>query len=318
MLSSAHAQSAIIKIVEFDKNTGIIDRGEQDGIRVGDVFEVNRYAEDFVFWVGRVEVIVVKPKAAGVKVLERAANASFLKGDVLEIRKREYDPMLDKLNHPASTVVVQDTGKQKVEEPIKPSVAMPPEKRALQFGLSAGLSVPMTHASESFGQNLSLQIVDNDGDVVDVVDMTHSYITSLAMQGYCTLPLSERMSVNLNLAYIPLNIKGDVESSLLDVGLMGSASVLKITSSLNYRWNDRWRVGAGIGVFMPKLTVNGAGNSLTVSDRHFGFAADLSHFLPLGSHILLRSVLEYSVFMDDGPAIHSLNFQTGPSFTIGR
>lgn len=316
--ASATAQS-VIKILEFDKNTGIIDRGQQDGIKVGDVFEVNRYADDFVNWVGRVEVIAVKPKIAGVKVIERAANATFLKGDVLEIRKREYDPLLDKLNHPANGEATEETGTVKVEAEAKTIEPIAPRRdRPIQFGLAGGLSFPMNDAAESAGQSFSLQLINGENEVVSVIDMTHSYVTSLAMQGYCVLPLSGKLTVNLNLSYIPLNVNGDVEMALLAAGLKASASLLKISSSLNYRLNERWQFGGGLGIFMPKLTVSGAGNSLTVSDRHFGVAADVSHFLPLGSRVWLRSFLEYNIFLDDGPAIHSLVLQTGPIFTFGK
>lgn len=316
--ASATAQ-AVIKILEFDKNTGIIDRGQQDGIKVGDVFEVNRYADDFVNWVGRVEVIAVKPKIAGVKVIERAANATFLKNDVLEIRKREYDPLLDKLNHPADGETSEETGNVKVEVAAKTTEpAMPRRERPIQFGLTSGLSIPFNKSSESMGQVFYLNLVNSQNQVEQVIDMTHTYVASLALQGFCILPISQKLTMNLNLAYIPLNIKGDVEMALLTAGLKASASLLKISSSLNYRLNERWQFGAGLGVFMPKLTVSGAGNSLTVSDRHFGFAADVSHFLPLGSRVWLRSFLEYSIFLDDGPAIHSLALQTGPIFSFGK
>jgi hypothetical protein len=316
--ASAGAQ-AVIKILEFDKNTGIIDRGQQDGINLGDVFEVNRYAGDFVNWVGRVEVIAVKQKVAGVKVVERAANATFLKGDVLEIRKREYDPLLDKLNQSANGQAGEGAGNVKGEtaaKTIEPVTAR--RDRPIRVGLAGGLSFPMSDASKSLGQSFSLRLVNGENQVVGVIDMTHSYAGSLAMQGFCVLPLSGRLTVSLNLAYVPLNVNGDVEDALLAAGLKASASLLKISSALNYKLNDRWQLGAGLGVFMPKLTVSGAGNSLTVSDRHFGFAVDVSHFLPLGSRVLLRSFLEYDIFLDDGPAIHSLVLQTGPIFSFGN
>jgi hypothetical protein len=122
----------------------------------------------------------------------------------------------------------------------------------------------------------------------------------------------------MNLSYIPLNVKSNVESSLLALGLQASASLLTISGSLNYRRDERWQFGAGLGIFMPKLTVSGAGSSLTVSDRHFGCTANVSYFLPLGPRIALRSTLEYDIFFDDGPSIHSLILQTGPSFSIER
>jgi len=316
--ASATAQS-VIKILEFDKNTGIIDRGQQDGIKVGDVFEVNRYADDFVNWVGRVEVIAVKPKIAGVKVIERAADATFLKGDVLEIRKREYDPFLDKLNQSTNDEAGEETSDAKAEAAAKMTeLGMARRDRPIQFGLTSGLSIPFKRSSESMGQVFYLNVINNQNQVERVIDMTHTYIASLALQGFCVLPISQKLAVNLNLAYVPLNIKGDVETALLASGLKASASMLKISGSLNYRLNDRWQFGAGLGIFMPKLTVSGAGNSLTVSDRHFGFAADVSHFLPLGSRVWLRSFLEYNIFLDDGPAIHSLALQTGPIFSFGK
>src|SRR5574342_264883 len=86
MMFSPATPQAVVKIVQFEKSTGIIDKGENDGLRVGDVFEVNRYVDDFVYWIGRVEIIVLKPKAAGVKVVEQAVNAKIQPGDVLELR----------------------------------------------------------------------------------------------------------------------------------------------------------------------------------------------------------------------------------------
>jgi len=314
--SSAFAQT-VIKILEFDKNTGIVDHGEQDGIRVGDVFEVNRYSDDYVIWVGRVEVIVVKPKAAGVKVLDRAANAVFLKDDVLEIRKREYDPMLDKLNHVASGDTSKESGNQKAKpagKPIEPAASRLP----LQFGLTTGFSLALNQPSSAMGQSLPSRIVGIENRVVRGSEIADTYSTSLALQGFCILPLTSRFTVLLNLAYVPLNVKSDVESALLDIGLMASASLIKIGSTLNYRLNERWQFGAGVGVFLPKLTISGSGRSLIVSDRHFGFASEVAYFIPVGSRIWLKSVLVYDIFLDDGPAIHSLAVQTGPIFSFGK
>ena len=102
--SPAAAQS-VIKILHFDKTTGIIDCGEKAGLHIGDVFDVNRYAGDFVYWIGRVEVVLVKPKMAGIKTLVIADNAVIQQGDVLELRKREYDPVLEKNNQPAKKLL---------------------------------------------------------------------------------------------------------------------------------------------------------------------------------------------------------------------
>src|SRR5574341_1777724 len=80
VFSPAAAQS-VIKILHFDKTTGIIDCGENVGLHIGDVFDVNRYAGDFVYWIGRVEVVLVKPKVAGVKMVAQAENATIQQGD---------------------------------------------------------------------------------------------------------------------------------------------------------------------------------------------------------------------------------------------
>jgi len=318
--SSVSAQ-AVIKILQFEKNTGIIDRGEQDGVRLGDVFEVNRYAGDFVYWVGRVEVILVKPKMAGIKLLEQAGDRAIQKGDVLEPRKREFDPMQEKLSQsivPVENGASNNSSPQGQSEAQRPAPGLSGRRRALHFGLTLGLSQSLNRSSESLGQHLTLQIRDQENRLLDTIDMTHAYTTSTALQAFCTLPLSGQFSVNLNFAYLPLNVKGGVESELLDVGMMASASLMKINSSLNYRVNERWQIGVGVGLFLPQLTITGGGQSLTVSDRHFGIAAELAHFLPLGSRVWLKSMLEYDLFLDDGPSIQSLSIQTGPSFTIGR
>jgi hypothetical protein len=320
-VSSVTAQT-VIKILQFEKNTGIIDRGEQDGIHVGDVFEVNRYADDYVYWVGRVEVIVVKPKVSGVKLLEKAVNSAILKGDVLELRKREYDPLLDKLNQSAddqSGPAKESAQKAKNDDASRDGVRGPSVSTGtLSFGVTTGLLQTLTRSSESFGQNQSIEIRTQDGRLIRTISLSHAFATSLAFQAFCALPWSGSFSVSLHFAYVPLNLNSEVESDFLDARSKASGSLMKINGSLNYRFNQRLHLGVGAGLFLPQVTVTGRYRPSTISDRHFGFAADVAYYLPLGSRVWLKSMLEYNVFLDDGPAIQSLAFQAGPSFAIGR
>lgn len=322
---SVVAAQAVIKILDVDKSTGIIDRGQADGIRVGDVFEVNRYDGDFLYWVGRVEVVVVKPKMAGVKMIARADKAEIKKGDVLELRKSEYDPLYDKMNRPAETPSSNDPTNSRAAANDKGAdrfftASALGRTEPVRFGLSLGLSQPMKSASESLGLDMTLRIVDpsNNNRVVGVVDMTHAYTTSMTLQAYCMLPLSRRFTVNLSYAFVPLNVKSTVASDLLQNALKASASLMNISASLNYRLNSRLHVGLGSGLFLPQVKVEGGRRPLTVTDRQFGFSANATYFMPLGSKISLKSDLVYNIFMEDGPAIHYLTLQTGPSFAIGK
>jgi hypothetical protein len=43
-----------------------------------------------------------------------------------------------------------------------------------------------------------------------------------------------------------------------------------------------------------------------------------SYLIPLGAAVWLKPALGYNFFWDDGPDIHYLTFQIGPSFTIGK
>ncbi len=313
-----------IKIIQSENNTGVIDHGEQNGIRVGDVFEVNRYSGEFVVWVGRVEVVVVKSKIAGVKVIEQSGTNTIQKGDVLEPRKREFDPMQDKLTQSAAVSensAPQESARQGKNGVRNLSPGLSGRITTLQFGVTAGLAQSLSGSSASFGQNLTEIEIRNQqtGTLMRRIDMRHAYATSLAFQAFCALPLSGPLSVNLNCAYIPLNIKSDIEAALLEFGFMASASLIQITGDLNYRFNERWQFSAGIGVFLPHMSIDGGRQSeLTVADRHFGFSAGVAYFWPLGSRIWLRSALGYNIFLDDGPAIQSLMLQTGPSFAIGK
>ncbi|MDZ7344586.1 MAG: hypothetical protein ONA90_08720, partial [candidate division KSB1 bacterium] len=319
---SVVAAQAVIKILEVDKNTGIIDRGEADGIRVGDVFEVNRSDGEFLYWVGRVEVVVVKPKMAGVKMIARADKAEIKKGDVLELRKAEYDPLYDKMNRSSPTINPTPissraaTSGKDTDRMLTPAEA---RTEPVRFGLSLGFSQPMKRASESLGLEMTLRIVDpSNNRVVDVVDMTHAYTTSMTLQAYCTLPVARRFVVNLSYAFVPLNVKSKVTSDLLQNALKASASLMNIAASINYRLNSRLHFGLGSGLFLPQVKVEGGNRALTLTDRQIGFSANATYVIPLGSRIALRSDLVYNVFLEDGPAIHYLTLQTGPSFAMGK
>jgi len=314
ILSSATAQS-VIKIFQFEKNTGIIDKGEDAGLHVGDVFDVNRYAGDFVYWIGRVEVIVVKPKAAGIKMLAQAENAKIQPGDMLELRKREAEPALEKKNKTASNGKKNDSPQQGKIEPVELNDAATFSLRAKKviFGLTSGFSQPFKNSSQSLGMNFFLPTTSGK-----VVDMTHAYTTSVGLKAFCTLPLSNRLSVNLNYDYIPLNVKSAVEANLLNYGAKASASLMKISAALDSRLYRRFHVGLGAGLFLPQVTVRDSRKSLTISDRHLGFAASAAHLLPLGPAAWLKSILEYDIFLASGPAIHYLTLQTGLSIGFGK
>jgi len=317
LFSAADAQW-VIKVLQFDKNTGIIDKGEDAGLRVGDVFEVNRYTGDFVYWIGRVEVVVVKPKVAGVKMLAQAENAAIQQGDMLELRQRDKAGP-EKKNQGASSGKKNDSSQPGKIEPAALNDAANSSLRAKKvfFGLTSGLSQPLKNSSQSLGLNFSLLVRTSDNKT-RVIDMTHAYTTSLGLQAYCTIPLSNRLSANLNYDYLPLNVKSAMEADLLSYGMKASASVMKVSAALESRIDRRIRLGLGAGLFLPQVTINGGRQSITVSERHFGFAASAAHLVPLGSAAWLRSIFEYNIFLDKGPAIHYVTLQTGLSIGIGK
>ncbi|MDZ7359884.1 MAG: hypothetical protein ONB46_04050 [candidate division KSB1 bacterium] len=317
ILSSSNAQP-IIKILQFDKNTGIIDKGEDAGLRVGDIFDVNRYAGDFVYWIGRVEVVVVKSKVAGIKMLAQAENARFQPGDVLESRQRDAG-VSEKKNQAASSRKKNDSTPQGKIEPAALNDGASPSLHAKKviFGLAGGLSRPLKHSSQSLGLNFSLHVRASDNKT-RMIDMTHAYTTSFGFQGYCTIPLSNRLSANLNYGYLPLNVKSAVEADLLRYGMKASASVMKVSAALEGRIDRRVRLGWGAGLFLPQVTINNGRQSITVSERHFGFAISAAHLTPLGPAAWLRSIFEYNIFLDKGPAIHYVTMQTGLSIGIGK
>jgi hypothetical protein len=317
IFSSSNAQS-VIKVLQFDKNTGIIDKGEDTGLRVGDVFDVNRYTGDFVYWIGRVEVVAVKPKVAGVKMLVQAENARIQADDVLELRQRDAAGP-EKKNQAVSSSKKNESSQPGKIEPAALNEAASSSLRAKKvfFGLTSGLSQPLKNSSQSLGLNFSLLVRTSDNKT-RVIDMTHAYTTSLGLRAYCTIPLSDRLAANLNYDYLPLNVKSAVEVDLLSYGMKASASVMKVSAALEGRIDRRVRLGLGAGLFLPQVTITGGRQSITVSERHFGFAASAAHLVPLGPAAWLRSIFEYNIFLDKGPAIHYATLQTGLSIGIGK
>ncbi|MGH7451732.1 MAG: hypothetical protein ACRENG_10330 [bacterium] len=312
------AAQPVIKILQFDKATGIIDCGVDAGLRVGDVFEVNRYASDFVYWIGRVEVVVVKPKMAGVKTLALADNAAIQPGDVLELRKRNSDPLLEKQRQAAKAA--GSTRQSKIETAERGAVT-PSWGRAnpIMVGFSSGILQPIFDVSQSLGLNLAVQIVDPiTTQVVRQIDMSHAYAASYALQAYGSLPFTERFALNLDYAFAWLNVRSSVESSMLNVGVKASGSLMKISAALNWHLRRRLQMDAGVGLFLPQLTIRGSGRTITVSERRWGMTTSASYFIPLGAAVWLKPVLGYNIFRDDGAFIHYLTFQIGPSFAIGK
>lgn len=314
---SALAQ-APIKIVRFENNIGIIDRGEEGGVNVGDVFEVNRQSGDLKYWVGRVEVTKVRTKLASVKVLVKADNTTMQKGDILELRKSEYDPMLDKLNQARERDKAQVAGKK--EMPAADLTAEPiiTRSRPITFSLVSGMTQTFKGSSASYALKMNLQVVDGNNRLLQTIDMTRAYSRSLAFQAFFALPLSPRFDLNLNYAFVPLHLKGPVSDQLLALGLQASATMMKIGAGVDYHFNRQWDFGAALGLFLPQIKINGATRSLVMTERQWGVAAHAIYNIPLGPAIQLKPMLEYNAFLDEGPVIHYFTFQIGPSFMIGK
>jgi hypothetical protein len=312
------AAQTVIKILQFDKATGIIDCGENAGLRVGDICEVNRYAGDFVYWIGRVEVVVVKPKMAGVKTLALADNAMIQPGDVLELRKRNSDPLVEK---PRAAVKTAGSTRSGTIETTERGAATPAWGRGnpIIVGFSSGVLQPIFDVSQSLGLNLSVQIVNSgNNQVVRQIDMSHAYAASYALQAYGSLPLADRFALNFDYAFAWLNVRRGVESSLLNVGVKASGSLMKIGAALNWRLSRRVQMDAGVGLFLPQLAIKGNRQAITVSERQWGLATNVSYLIPLSAVVWLKPVLGYNIFRDDGAFIHYLNFQIGPSFAIRK
>jgi len=319
--SLAAAQSAV-RILSFEKNDGIIDRGSEGGLHLGDVFEVNRYDGDFVYWVGRVEVVVVKSRFAGVKLLAKSESTSLQKGDVLEPQKREFDPMLDKLKHSpangASNVLAKSSAPAATSAgglgELLPAAG---DAQPLLFGVTIGVLQPLFSSSRMMGSSFNM-LVQYPNGTQRTINMSEAYAASFAFRAFFVLPLTEKMSLHLDYAYAPLNVNSAKETELLRNGLKGSASLAIITSTLNWRWRKNLYAGVGAGLYLPQATLRSSRQTMTLAGRQLGLALSAGHQLALGTNLWLRSQLSYNVFLDRGPAIHFLSVQVGPSFAIGR
>ncbi len=311
-----------ITVLRFDKSTGVIDHGEDAAIRVGEIFEVNRYAGEFVYWVGRVEVYLVRPKIAGIKLLAKAENAEIQKGDVLELQRNDFDPLRDKLGEaaPANDSFVSPTPRAPMAGDKKTFSKTPNAQRRppILFNFATGGLYSLPGASRSMGMDITLEIMNGSNRVIAEIDMSRSYTNGFALQAGLTLPLSTKLSVDLNYAYLPLRVRSATESQLLRYGLKGSASLAQINGAVNYRFAPNWQAGVGTGLYLPQVKVEGNRASTALSERQWGWLAALSHLLPLRPAVWLKSSLTYNVFLDNGPAIHFFALQTGLSFAMGR
>ncbi|MGH7598763.1 MAG: hypothetical protein ACREOI_20610, partial [bacterium] len=131
-------------------------------------------------------------------------------------------------------------------------------------------------------------------------------------------PFAEGFALNLDYAFAWLNVRSGVESSLLNVGIKASGSLMKIGAALNWRLNRRFQLDTGVGLFLPQLNVAGNRQTITVSERQWGVTTNASYLIPLGAAVWLKPVLGYNIFRDDGTFIHYLSFQIGPSFAIRK
>lgn len=311
-LSLAAAQTPI-RVLSFKNNLGVIDRGAEGGIHVGDVFEVSRPSGELKYWVGRVEVTKVNPRLAIIKVLVKADHTTIQKGDVLEPRTGEYDPMLEKLKGTRDRTPARSEG-AKAHSGGRAAPLWPP----LRFSLLSGLNQSLKSSSASYGLSFTLEVVDANEQPVQIIDMTAAFARSAALEGLFLLPLSPRWGLNLNYAYSPLRLKGSIAQQLLNLGLQGSAAMIKVGAGLDYQVHPRWTVGVGLGWFLPQIRITGARRAATLTDRRWGAVAHLTQHVPLGERIWLQSRLQYQAFLDEGPVIQYLTFQIGPSFAMGR
>ena len=312
----------MVRIVSFEKNDGVIDRGAEGGIRVGEVFEVNRYDGDFVYWVGRVEVVVVKSRFAGVRLLAKAENASIQKGDVLELQKREFDPMIDKLKQSAAGGaggggLKPAPAKSLKSVELKDPMSSPGRTPSVLFGVMGGFLQPFINSSRLMGSSFNVEVRYPNG-TQGTINMSEAYSASIALQAYFSVPLSQRLFLNLNYAYAPLNLDSDKEAELLRRGVKGSASLALVTATLNWRWRNNFQALGGTGLFLPQANLQSTRGGITISDRKLGFTLGAAHQFVFGPNLWLRSQLTYNVFLDQGPAVHFLALQFGPSFSIRK
>ncbi len=311
-----------IKVLRFDKSTGVIDHGKDADIQVGDIFEVNRYSGEFVYWVGRVEVYLVRPKIAGIKLLAKADNAMIQAGDVLEVQHNDSDPLQDKLGVAAANnaEMILSPPRAPIVNNKKPALknATLQQGKPLWVNFATGGIYAYPGASRSMGMDISLEITNSSNRVIAAIDMSRAYASGFALQAGLTLPLSHKIAVDLNYAYLPLRVRNSTEAQLLRYGLKATASLAQISGSVNYRFAQNWQAGLGTGLYLPQVKVEGNRASAALSERQWGWLTSLSHLLPLSEKLMLKSTLAYNVFLDNGPAIHFFALQTGLSFAFGR
>lgn len=311
-----------IKVLRFDKSTGVIDQGKNADIQVGDIFEVNRYSGEFVYWVGRVEVYIVRAKIAGIKLLAKADKAAIQAGDVLEVQHNDSDPLQDKLgvaaaNNAEMILPTPRTPISNNKKPVLKATTLQPGK-PLWVNFATGGIYAYPGASRSMGMNLALQITNSSNRVIAEIDMSRAYASGFALQAGLTLPLSHKVSLDLNYAYLPLRVRNSTEAQLLRYGLKATASLAQISGGLNYRFAQNWQAGVGTGLYLPQVKVEGNRASAALSERQWGWMTALAHLLPLRENLMLKSTVAYNVFLDNGPAIHFFALHTGLSFAFGR
>ena len=168
------------------------------------------------------------------------------------------------------------------------------------------------------GMDISLEVTNSSNRVIAEIDLSRAYANGLALQAGLTLPLSRKISVDLNYAYLPLRVRNTTEAQLLRYGLKATASLAQISGGVNYRFAENWQAGLGTGLYLPQVKVEGNRASAALSERQWGWMATCSHLLPLGQNVGLKSTLAYNIFLDNGPAIHFFALQTGLSFAFGR
>ena len=166
------------------------------------------------------------------------------------------------------------------------------------------------------GMDITLEITKGSNRAE--IDMSRSYTNGFAFQAGLTLPFSKQFSVDLNYAYLPLRIRGATQAQLLNYGLKGTASLAQIMGGVNYRFAPNWQASLGTGLYLPQVKVEGNRARALLTERQWGWMAGVSHLLPLGPAVWLKSTLAYNLFLDNGPAIHFFALQTGLSFALGR
>ena len=293
------------KIVRIENETGIINRGQNSGVGTGDVFEVSRFKDDFIYWIGRIEVTKVSNKSSLVRVVAKADGQNIQPGDVIEPSQRDFNPMDEKRTR--DKIVPTPAMSEMAPASGGPNVAV---------GFSLGALRALSGSSESLGLDMRLRV--NAGNNNRIVDMTRSYRLSAALRANLLLTLSSRIAVAFNYGFIPLSLKSQVESDLLQYGLTSTSSLMEAGIAVSYRYGERWRIGLGPALFLPQANLKGSNQSITVSERHFGMVLQSSYQIPLGATIWLQPSLQYQVFWNDGVPVRYLTLTIGPSFRLGN